>query len=184
MPKQDRRWLMPVALGLALAATALHLGWEYTHGGVKSHHLLDRADLPAISNWWGLIVLPLLGALAGRSVGRRAHASPSALPRALAAFVAALAAGAALSAAFVAGNEPAASALFLAIVASGLVVPAYRAEYGFGFVLGMTFVFGSVLPGIIALVVAGISAAAHRIAWPAAMWLARRARGRESGAGG
>ncbi|MBN6152621.1 hypothetical protein JR065_20000 [Xanthomonas sp. AmX2] len=175
---------MPIALGLALVAATLHLGWEYTHGGVKSHHLLDRADLPAISNWWGLIVLPLLGGLAGRTIGHRARSSPSALPRALVAFVAALAAGVALSMAFVAGNESAASALFLGILVSGLVIPAYRAEYGFGFVLGMTFVFGSVLPGIIALVVAGISAAAHRLAWPAAMWLARRARGRAAGAGG
>lgn len=48
---------------LAISAFALevcHLGWEYTHGGVPAHHLLNNPELPAISNWWGLLVVPLL----------------------------------------------------------------------------------------------------------------------------
>ena len=27
--------------------------WDYFHGGVPSHHLLQNKDLPAFSNWWG-----------------------------------------------------------------------------------------------------------------------------------
>lgn len=38
----------------------LFLVWEHFNGGVASHHILDRADLPSISNWWGGLVLPLL----------------------------------------------------------------------------------------------------------------------------
>ena len=52
---------------LALLAEAAHLGWEALHGGIVTHHLLQRADLPGISNAWGLLVLPALGAwTAGR----------------------------------------------------------------------------------------------------------------------
>lgn len=34
--------------------------WEHYHGGVPSHHILAREDLPEFSNWWGGLLLPLL----------------------------------------------------------------------------------------------------------------------------
>ena len=36
------------------------LAWNYYHGGVPSHHILAKKDLPSISNWWGGLLLPLL----------------------------------------------------------------------------------------------------------------------------
>lgn len=177
MANESHRWLSAATLGLAVLAAAAHLGWEYTHGGIRSHHLLNRADLPTISNAWGLLVLPVLGWLVGSVVARRATAVPSAARTALAAFLCALAAGAALSVAFVAGSESAAGAVFLGVLLTGLVLPTYRAEYLFGFVLGMTFVFGSILPTLFGLMAVGISAAAHLLLWPAGMWVLRRARG-------
>ena len=36
------------------------LVFTYFHGGVPKHHLLNRSDLPAVSNWWGGLVLPAL----------------------------------------------------------------------------------------------------------------------------
>lgn len=170
------RLLPAVALGAAVFAAAAHLGWEHTHGGIRSHHLLNRADLPTISNAWGLVVLPVIGWLAGVVVARRASAVASTARTALAAFVGALAVGAALSVAFVAGSESAAGAVFLGVLLISLVLPTYRAEYLFGFVLGMTFVFGSILPTLFGLLAAGISACAHLLFWPAGMWVLRRAR--------
>ena len=38
----------------------VHLAWDYFHGGIPTHYLLHRKDLPGISNWWGGIVIPLL----------------------------------------------------------------------------------------------------------------------------
>ena len=38
------RVLLTAAVAVLVAA---HLGWEHLDGGVRSHHLLDRADLPA-----------------------------------------------------------------------------------------------------------------------------------------
>jgi hypothetical protein len=52
--------LLPVA-GFAFAAA--HLAFEHFTGGVQSHNLLNRPDLPAISNWLGLVTLPLLVAV-------------------------------------------------------------------------------------------------------------------------
>ena len=36
------------------------LTWNHYHGGVPSHHILAREDLPEFSNWWGMLLLPLL----------------------------------------------------------------------------------------------------------------------------
>ncbi len=46
--------------------------WQYFNGGVPSHHLLHRADLPAISNWWGAAVLPTLTWLLLMRINKRA----------------------------------------------------------------------------------------------------------------
>ena len=149
------------AMAIALLVIVASLGWEVTHGGVKSHHLLDRPDLPAISNAWGLLVLPALGALAGGVVARRLTRGNGSLSHALVAFGGALAMGAALSAAFTTGRESPTFALFMATLSAGCVLRTYRAEYVFGFVLGMTFVFGSVLPTLVAAVAASVAAVVH-----------------------
>lgn len=171
----SRRLLIfaPVA---AFAAAAAHLAWEASQGGVKSHHLLNRADLPAVSNAWGLLLLPLLGWLAAWFVRRRATTDAGAPSRALAAFAGSLAVALALSLAFRLGWDNVTAGLFFAILLSGLMLRSYRAEYLFGFVLGMTFVFGSVLPTIAALVAASVSALAHFVVYPAASGLYRRLR--------
>ncbi|MGN6313384.1 MAG: hypothetical protein ACTHMO_06460 [Rhodanobacteraceae bacterium] len=175
-PKLHRLSWYVVAFALVFAAALL--AWEVTHGGVPSHHFLDRADMPTVSNWWMLIVLPVLGWLASRSVLRRAPTDPRALPKACAAIIGALLVGVALSVAFVTthGKGDASSYVFFAAIASGLVFPIYRAEYVFGFVLGMAFTFGAVLPTLFALIAACISAIFHLLIWPAFAWAFRRAR--------
>ncbi|MEA0737090.1 hypothetical protein QYY77_13550 [Xanthomonas campestris pv. campestris] len=55
-------------------------------------------------------------------------------------------------------------------------MPAYRAEYVFGFVLGMTFVFGAVLPTLFGLLVVAVSALAWRVLFPLVMGVVRLAR--------
>jgi hypothetical protein len=163
---------------IGLLASIAHLGWELTHGGVGSHHLLARRDLPAISNSWGLIILPFLGWLASRNATRRAALDDTAAARSIAGFSGALLVGVALSWSFAAGFESAATGIFLSALAIGLILPSYRAEYIFGFVLGMTFVLGSVLPTIAALLGASISAVAHLVVYPgvARLYCAVRAR--------
>lgn len=156
---------MPITR-LALTAAALafelaHLAWEHLHGGVVSHHLLANPDLPAISNWWGLLTIPALTYfLAGRIEQRMANgvARATIVPG----VVAALVYGALLAVAFVSKFESI-DMVFFALFAVGLVVPIYRAQFVLGFVLGMTFTFGAVLPTIIACALAAYSALAHLI---------------------
>jgi hypothetical protein len=151
--------------GLVMLAEVAHLAWEHSHGGVQSRHLLHRADLPAISNWWGALVLSalawfLLGRILSRTVSspQVAGASPRRPARILAGFFASLLFGTALAVAFTNGNESVTSYMFLSMFPIALLVPVYRSEYVLGFVLGMTFTFGVVLPTVVGCVIAGISA--------------------------
>lgn len=148
------------------AAEVAHLGWEYTHGGVPAHHLLNNPELPAISNWWGLAVVPLLvWFLVGR-IQRRAATLVQTGSRerfrtlAQARFGASFLWAAALAVAFTLGH-PGVTWIFFGAFAAALVVHAYRAEYVLGFALGMSFTFGAVLPVLVASVIAACSFAAH-----------------------
>lgn len=53
------QWRIYLTLFVLLAELA-HLAWEHFHGGVVSHNILNRRDLPAISNLWGALLLPAL----------------------------------------------------------------------------------------------------------------------------
>jgi hypothetical protein len=175
-PKLHRLSWYVVAFAIVFAVVLL--AWEFTHGGVPSHHFLDRADMPTVSNWWMLVVLPVLAWLASRSVLRRVPADPKAFAKASAAVVGAALVGIALSIAFVTtnGKGDASTYIFFAAILSGLVLPTYRAEYVFGFVLGMAFTFGAVLPTLAALFAAALSAIFHLLIRPAFAWVVRRAR--------
>lgn len=168
--------LLVLAPLLGAAVMIVQLAWEASHGGIQSHHLLARADLPAVSNLWGLATLPALGWLAAHFVRRRSARSDRALGRAVAAFFCALILGGALSAAFSLGLEDVSAGLFLTTILAGLVVPTYRAEYLFGFVIGMAWVVGPVLPVIAGTFAAMVLVLAHFVLRPAAVALYRKLR--------
>ena len=147
---------MPVVLALiALAFVGVQLLLEHLGGGVRSHHLLNRPDLPAISNWLGLLTLPALGFVLGMRV-RRLGGFTTAV---WAGLVASLLYGTALATGFEFGARDLTQWLFLGLFVVATLAPVYRAECMAGFVAGMSFTFGAVLPFLIALVFAGISAA-------------------------
>lgn len=72
-----------------------------------------------------------------------------------------------------AGREDIAGLLFPAIALSGLVLRVYRAEVLLGFVLGMAFTFGALLPVLIGGAIALVSAAAWFGPWALLARLAR-----------
>ncbi len=49
-----------IFIGIVTILVWGHLAWDYFHDGVPTHRILNREDLPGISNWWGGIVLPLI----------------------------------------------------------------------------------------------------------------------------
>lgn len=141
---------------LALMAEALHLGWEALHGGIVSHHLLQRADLPGLSNAWGLLLLPALAAWAAGRLPKPPATQRAWLPVALG-FALPLLLGAALSLAFQLQLQALTEGLFFGLLLLAVLLPAHRPESLLGFVLGMSWTFGAVLPALIGGGVAGLS---------------------------
>ena len=163
MDMQGLRSLRRYGMGLALLMETAQLTWEQCHGGVLRHHLLNRADLPAISNGWGLLLLP---ALAWFLLGRIYLRSPLAadgrtggIPGGVrAAFAGSLLFGLLLSGCFTCDLARLTEYLFEGMLLLALLLPVYRAEYVLGFILGMSLVFGVVLPALIAVTIAALSA--------------------------
>ena len=172
--------LNPFRLPLRLAAFALlaevaHLGWEHLHGGILTHHLMRRADLPGLYNGWGLLLLPALAAWAGWRIQKRltAGARPAAV---MAGGLLTLLVGLALSGAFATGQQDLAGGVFMGLLLLALLWPAYRAECWLGLVLGMGFIFGAVIPTLLGGIIAGLSALIHLALRPAVVqgWAALR----------
>jgi len=153
--------------GLALCAEFGLLAREHFNGGVLAHHLLANPELPAVSNWWGLLLVPLLTWWTVGRVERRAQLAASGgrrlKPAPPIAFLCALAYGAALAALFAAGS-PWVDYLFFGLFALALVVRLWHAEYLLGFVLPMSLVAGPVLPAMFGAVIALFSWLVHTAA--------------------
>jgi hypothetical protein len=167
-----RQWRIYLTV-VVLVAELAHLAWEHFHGGVRIHHFLARSDMPAFSNWWGLLVLPALAWFAGGRVEKRiafksaGDGVAAKLPASvIAGFVGGLLFGVLLSASFVTGHDSVSSALFQGMLLLALLLPVYRAECLLGFVVGMTFTFGAVLPTFIGSVIAAISAFVYLLVYP------------------
>jgi hypothetical protein len=131
----------------------LLLSWNHYHGGVPSHHILARKDLPEISNWWGGLLLPLLTLfLFYRMEKRVTEKNDDAMqvipfPRSVIyGFVGGLFFGITLSAFFTFGNTEIPGYMLMGLLILSLFLPIYRAECLLGFVIGMTYTFGAVLP--------------------------------------
>lgn len=143
------------------------LTWQHLEGGVPSHHLLARADLPAISNWWGALLLPALTwALLGRILGR-VSSGVTAPHRAAAAFTGAGLFGVVLAVSFVMDDGTMATYMVRGLPLLALLLPLYRGEYVLGFVLGMTYTFGAVLPTGFAVAVSVMAWGLYRYVRPA-----------------
>lgn len=148
--------MLPLA---ALAFAAAFVAFEHFNGGVKTHYFLARGDLPGFSNWLSLLVLPLLGSVL--TIRARSETDSRAgsffVPTLAAGTAGSLVYGAALAASYLLGLEPLSVVLFFGLFVCTLAFPIYRAEFIFGFVLGMTIAFGSVIPLAIALFFAMVS---------------------------
>lgn len=145
------------------------LVFEHLNGGVVSHHLLQRGDLPAISNWWGALLLPVLSWFLTGFIYKRVGSSyPATI---VAGFSAALLFGVVLSVLFQQGQHQILPYMMLSLPFFALVFPLYRAEYLLGFVLAMSYCFGAVLPTIIGTLVVLMSFVLHKTLRPLLCYL-------------
>jgi hypothetical protein len=138
------------AVFASLAIGAL-LIWNHFHGGVPSHHVLADANLPLISNWWGIIVIPLLTVFLTYRIQKRIYGPndqeiSNLLKQVIFGFLGALSFGILLAFFFASGNQDMPGYMILGLLPLSFFFPIYRAECMLGFVLGMTYTFGAVLP--------------------------------------
>jgi general stress protein CsbA len=127
---------------------ALLLAGEFFTGGVVTHHLLAQADMPGISNWWGLVSLPLLAWLLFPSDGTNGPNSGlfGFSTVTMSRFVGAIFYGAIMAASFEFGFDEATGNFVLILIPVGIFYPLYRGELVVGFVMGLTYTFGGILP--------------------------------------
>lgn len=161
-----------VATILVAAIVASVLVWQQFHGGVPSHSFMARADMPSMSNWWGLLTLPILTWFALGNVTARVTRGSVTTRTATVSAVGAAIYGAILATSFALGYADIPRIQVNAAPLLALAFPIYRAEYIWGFVLAMSYTFGGVLPLLIASVLALLGVVLHL----GPRWVIRRVR--------
>jgi hypothetical protein len=138
--------------------------WQYFHGGIPAHHFLADEDMPLVSNGWGALVIPIFTWLMMFRIEKRLFKTKDIIDfpsTTLYSLLGSLLFGIALGLSIYyqfktfSGNVP----LILFVLA--LFVPTYRSEYYLGFVLGLTWYIGGVLPVLVGSVFILFSAGIH-----------------------
>lgn len=139
--------------GIITVAILSLLIWQYFHGGVPAHHILDKKNLPAISNWWGALLLPVLTWFLLGRIEKRLQKQGATAPltqkqnlRIAALFLLGLIMGLGIAISFLYDYKPILDNVLYFILVISVAVPIFYSEYMLGFVLGMTYTFGAVLP--------------------------------------
>jgi hypothetical protein len=155
--------------------------WQYYHGGVPSHSFMARKDMPSISNWWGAFLLPLLtyfslyrvqkriGGVGENSIIPTKQIQSTGLL-----FLLGLIYTGSMSYCFVTDKSAINGVLFQGLFLLAILLPIYRAEFLLGFVIGMTYTFGAILPTFIGSLFVGISFVAHQWIYPFVVKLYKR----------
>jgi|ERR1017187_953577 hypothetical protein len=176
--------LKKLRLIITVIISVLILGlliWDYFHDGVPSHHILDQKNLPAISNWWSGILLPiltwiLLGKIKSRIENQTKIDSQykSAITRVLVRFSIGLVFGIILSVSFINNYKPFLDNVLYLLLILSFIAPIFFSEFILGFVLGMTYTFGAILPTAFILIMAAIGFVIYRFIRPLIMKLAKK----------
>ena len=154
----------------ALILTALFLLWEYLNGGVTTHYLLARKDLPGISNWWGLLTFPALSWFVISLIQRRQTNDKRLQPspeneetNILKRFMASLVFGILISLLWEFRLEGILGYIIFLPVVIALFRPVHFPECLLGFVLGMLYTFGGILPILMGLILLVLSWVANQL---------------------
>ena len=137
------------------------LTWDHFNGGVPSHHLLANKELPKISNWWGGLTVPLISCFLLYRIKKRIKPANDQATRDLIrkecyAFLVAIIYAIIISVSFKTGNTKISDILFLGLPVLAIFFPVYRASYLLGFIVGMMYTFGGVLPVFIGSIMSAI----------------------------
>jgi len=140
------------------------LTWQYFDGEIPSHHFLAREDMPLISNIWGALIIPSFTWFLLYRIGKRIFRQQVIItfPYAtLFAWIGAMLFGIALGLSIYYEFKTFSSNVPLILFVLALLFPTYRSEYLLGFVLGLTYFIGGVLPVVVGSVFLLFSAGIH-----------------------
>lgn len=180
---QRQNWTKTKALitGLVTVLIFGFLFWEHFHGGVASHHILQQQNLPAISNWWSGLLLPILTWLLLSRTEKRLCKQSSQVQKTnnlqskvLRLFITGLALGILIAISFVNGYGLILDNIPYIILVLSLIIPIYYAEFILGFILGMTYTFGAILPTVFILILAAIGILTYKFIRPIILKLLMR----------
>lgn len=183
--RQNRSNVKVLLSGTVTVLILCFLFWEHFHGGVASHHILQQQNLPVISNWWSGLLLPVLTwFLIGRTekrIGNQASQGQQINKlhnKALLLFITGLGLGVLIATSFT--NEYSAfldNVPYIILVLS-LIIPIFYAEFILGFILGMTYTFGAILPTVFILLLAIFGILTYRFIRPGIIMLIMKLKSR------
>jgi len=173
---QNKNTALPKNL-ITVMVTIVILGllfWQHLHGGVPSHHILQRADLPEISNWWGGLLLPVLtwlalGRIEKRGLNKQAvstQKTDNQNIKILGRFFLGLTMGLLIAVSFTNDYQLFLDNVPFVLLLLSLVVPIYYSEFMLGFIFGMSYTFGAFLPTVFILIFAGLGYLVFRFIRP------------------
>lgn len=149
---------LPLVAVSLIPALALIL-WEYSNGGVATHYPGADSSNIALSNWWGLLTIPILTLVALNLIERRtvkkegAPETDNIIVLQKYYFIAGLCFGLLASLLWGFGQQEYLPYVMLSPWVLSLFLRIYLPETTLGFVLAMMYTFGAVLPIIFALVI-------------------------------
>ncbi|MBO6523373.1 MAG: hypothetical protein JJ971_06070 [Balneolaceae bacterium] len=134
-----------------------HLLIEHFQGGVVTHYFFQNDSLPGISNWWGLLTVPITSWLVLLRIEKRNNSNESETSQnqvVIYRFISGIIFGVLLTYFFSIGSK-APEYMMLGLFAISLFIPLHFGEYLMGFVLGAMYVLGANIPitaGIILMI--------------------------------
>lgn len=173
--KQRQNFIVTRILITAIVAILIIglLLWQNFHGEVPSHHILDREDLPEISNWWGGLLLPILTWLLLSRIENRINKQESLTQQTkvqnikiLGLFLIGLIFAIVLATSFMNDYKPFLDNVLYIFLILSVIVPIFYSEFILGFVLGMTYTFGAILPTVFVLIIAVLGFLIYRFIRP------------------
>ena len=181
MQGQELTKIKAFIVGIVTILMFSFLFWEYFHGGVTTHYILHQKDLPSISNWWGGILLPVLTWFLLSRIERRLNKKNSeteqrkkALNRGFWIFLTGLVFGLLLSISFTYEYKPFLDNVLYIIIVLSFIIPVFYSEFILGFILGMTYTFGAIIPTVFILIPTVVGLVAYRIIRPIILILGTR----------
>ena len=162
-------------IAVTVAITLLiwsHIAWDYFHGGIPTHYILQDPDLPGIPNWLGGIVLPFFTWYLLYRINKRMDdpESEEKFNMGFVRFFLALLVSVMIAVCFMMGIGVI-DYMMLGLFIFAFFFPLYKSEYLLGYVIGASFSFGAIIPIVFGSILALIFFIIHIISKALVRWV-------------